>query len=81
MQNNPAYQSDELDALVEEARLELDPQRRIDLYRQAQRVIVEDSPWIPLFFGTANQVVKPYVSDYLPPRSIIPHLHYIKLEQ
>jgi oligopeptide transport system substrate-binding protein len=81
LQNNPAYQSDELDALVEEARLELDPQRRIDLYRQAQRVIVEDSPWIPLFFGTANQVVKPYVSDYLPPRSIIPHLHYIKLEQ
>lgn len=81
LQNNPAYQSDELDALVEEARTELDAERRIDLYRQAERVIIEDSPWVPLFFGTANQVVKPYVTDYLPPRSIIPVLRYVGLEQ
>ncbi|PZC49938.1 MAG: oligopeptide transport system substrate-binding protein [Chloroflexi bacterium] len=81
LQNNPAYQSDELDALVEEARVELDAERRIELYREAERVIVEDAPWVPLFFGTANQVVKPYVTGYLPPRSIIPHLRYIGLEQ
>ena len=36
---------------------------------------------MPLFFGTANQVVKPYVTDYLPPRSIIPVLRYVGLEQ
>ena len=79
LQNNPAYQSDELDALVEAARLELDPDRRIELYREAERVIVEDAPWVPLFFGTTNQVIKPYVTGYVPPRSIIPHLRYIGL--
>lgn len=81
LQNNPAYQSAELDALVEEARIELDAERRIDLYRQAEQVIIEDAPWVPLFFGTANQVVKPYVTGYIPPRSIVPHLRYIGLEQ
>ena len=81
LQNNPAYQSDELDALVEEARGELDADRRIELYREAERVIIEDAPWAPLFFGTANQVIKPYVTGYVPPRSIIPHLRYIGLEQ
>ncbi len=81
LQNNPAYQSDELDALVEEARGELDPERRIALYREAERVIIEDAPWAPLFFGTTNQVIKPYVTGYVPPRSIIPHLRYIGLGQ
>ena len=81
LQNNPAYQSDELDALVEAARVELDVDRRIELYRQAERVIVEDAPWVPLFFGTANQVVKPYVTGYAPPRSIVPNLRYIGLER
>ena len=80
LQNNPAYRSDELDALVEEARLELDAERRIELYRQAERVVIEDAPWVPLFFGTANQVVKPYVTGYVPRRSIIPYLRYIGLE-
>ncbi len=80
LQNNPAYSNPEVDALVEEARAELDPERRIDLYRRAEAMIVEDAPWAPLFFGATNEVVKPYVQGYLPPRSIVPNLRYIQLE-
>ena len=81
MQNNTAYNSPELDAIVEEARVEQDPQRRLELYRRAERLIVEEVPWVPLFFGGSNEVVKPYVLGYLPPRSVIPYLRYISLAE
>ena len=81
LQNNTAYNSPELDAIVEEARVEQDPQRRLELYRRAERLIVEEVPWVPLFFGGSNEVVKPYVLGYLPPRSVIPYLRYISLAE
>jgi peptide/nickel transport system substrate-binding protein len=40
------YQNDEVDALLAEARVTLERERRTDLYQQAQRLIAEDPPWI-----------------------------------
>ncbi|HEX7041552.1 MAG TPA: ABC transporter substrate-binding protein [Trueperaceae bacterium] len=38
------------DDLIEEARYELDPQRRQELYEQVQRQVMEDLPVIPLLY-------------------------------
>lgn len=80
-QNDFEYANPEVDALLEEARTEPDAARRLDLYRQAERLIINDAPFIPLFHSKNVAVVKPYVQNYEPPPFVIPILRYISLSQ
>lgn len=61
-QNDPGYVSEAYDALIEEARLETDQAKRLELYAQAeQQFIVEDAGISPIYWYTTNQLIKPYV--------------------
>ncbi len=62
--NSTGYSNPEVDRLLEEARVELDPDRRLQLYQQAEQKIVDDVPWIPLFHGVDYTLVKPYLSGF-----------------
>ncbi|MDO9446215.1 MAG: peptide ABC transporter substrate-binding protein, partial [Dehalococcoidia bacterium] len=64
--NSGDYRSDAFDRLVDEAALELDNDRRIELYMEAQRVLIEDAPFTPLYYGRRNALVKPWVTGLLP---------------
>ena len=79
--NDAGYSNPEVDSLLREALTEQDPQRRIDLYRQAERIIIDDVAWFPLFFSRFHVLVKPYVKDYLIPAGIVPRLRFISLEE
>ena len=59
----PVLHHFQVDALLEEARLEQDGQRRVDIYRQVEALLVEDAAAIPLNFGRSYMAVKPYVKD------------------
>ena len=74
--SNPAY-----DGLIEEARIEQDVERRLRLYQEAEQILIEDLPWIPLMFGMDHFVVQPYVIGYEPLPMLIPSLRYISIEK
>ena len=57
------YSSAQVDALLEEARLEQDAKARVALYHEVERLLVEDAAAIPLNFGRSYVAVKPYVKD------------------
>ena len=78
-QNNTGYSNAAVDSLVIEARTELDVTRRLRLYQEAELIILDESPWIPLFFGQEHYVVKPSVEGLDPTLTVIPHLRYIKI--
>ncbi len=59
--NSTHYANPQVDALLEQARVEQDEERRYALYRQAEAIIVQDAPWIPLYHGVQYELVKPYV--------------------
>jgi ABC-type oligopeptide transport system substrate-binding subunit len=80
-QNNTGYSNPEVDALVEQARTETDVTKRLQLYQQAEAIILQDSPWIPMFFGKDHFVVKPYVKGWTSVPIVIPFLRYIKIEK
>ena len=61
--NVGGYTNPEVDALLELAREESDDQKRLEMYQQAERMIVEDAAAIPLYFGRSQMLVKPYVND------------------
>ncbi len=66
-QNHARYSSAEFDALVEAARVETDTAARLDLYRQAEQRLLDDSPAIFLSHsGPSFMVWDPSVRGYLP---------------
>jgi oligopeptide transport system substrate-binding protein len=63
-ENPYSYCNPELDALLARADAELDPERRIALYEDAERLLVADVPSIFLFNWTDVLLVKPEVTGY-----------------
>ncbi|QCR33751.1 ABC transporter substrate-binding protein [Lysinibacillus sp. SGAir0095] len=65
--NNYAYySSDEVHELLIAAQSEIDEEKRADLYKQAQEIIHEDAPWVPLAHSIPLLAGKKGVTGYLP---------------
>src|SRR3984957_16281855 len=60
-QNDPGYMSSEFNDLIDAARIEPKPDRRILLLRRSEEVLLNDYPIIPVYFYTARRLVKPYL--------------------
>ena len=57
------YNNAQVNGLLEKARLERDAETRHGLYREVERLLVQDAAAIPLNFGRSYLVVKPYVKE------------------
>ena len=79
--NETNYVNTEVDDLLDRARAELDEPTRLDLYQQAEQIIVDDAPWAPLYHGKAGVLVKPDVQGYFTPPFVIENLRYVTIER
>ena len=78
--NHTNYSSAQVDSLLEQARTETDETQRYQLYHQAEQLIIDDAPWVPLWYsGDRYMLVKPYVHDYILSPLYIPRLRYVYL--
>jgi len=73
------YRDERVDHLLDRARAEQVLNKRIELYREAERLIMEDSPVIPLNYDSYERLFQPYVRSieisalgdpYIPMRKI-----------
>jgi oligopeptide transport system substrate-binding protein len=78
--NHTGYASDQVDALLEAARTESDPDRRMGLYQQAEELIVADAPWVPLWHSVDYVLTKPYVKGAVYSSAIYPWLSSVHIE-
>ncbi len=79
--NHGAYSNSAVDAVLEEARTEPDVLRRIELYHEAEQLIIDDAAWVPMWFtGDRYALVKPYVKGYVMTPMIVPKLKRIVIE-
>ena len=65
---NGGWRSERYDALVRQATGELNQTRRAELYGQAESIMAQEYPHIPLFHYEVRSLVKPYVQGYTPSR-------------
>ena len=63
-QNNGGYSNPELDKLLEAARVEQDVTKRIQMYQQAEQIIVNDAPVLFTTHSLSYTLVKPYVKGF-----------------
>jgi oligopeptide transport system substrate-binding protein len=79
--NYSGYSNPEFDRLTNEARISTDPDRRIELYRKADRLATEDACWIHIMYSTQRILFNPEYDGLVLPaqgdfRIPIEWLHY-----
>ena len=79
--NEAGYSNPAVDALLDQADGEADEATRLELYQQAEELIVIDMPWAPLYHGKASYLVKPYVEGFVIPPFVIPNLRYVSISR
>ena len=80
--NHGGYSNPELDAVLEKARTEQDVEQRLNFYHQAERMIVQDAAWVPLWYtGEQYVLIKPHVKGYKVTPMIISKLREIHLQE
>jgi peptide/nickel transport system substrate-binding protein/oligopeptide transport system substrate-binding protein len=62
-QNFFGYANRTVDDLLNEARREPDASRRVELYRRAEQLVVDDAPLLPIFHYTYDRLFQPYVKS------------------
>ena len=62
--NSTRYKNDKVDALLDAARQTYDQAARTKLYSDAQRLIVQDSPMMPLFFSVEYAALRDTVQNF-----------------
>jgi ABC-type transport system substrate-binding protein len=64
--NYTRYKNPLFDALFEKALMEQNDSVRYELYRQADRLIIEDAPIVPLWYDKAIHLVQPGIYGFVP---------------
>jgi len=67
--NNNGWRHREYETLVNDARQMTDQEQRMAIYRQAERILLEEMPIIPISYGRNHFLLKPWVSTW--PTSIV----------
>jgi len=79
-QNNGGYSNPELDVLLEAARVERDVTKRIQMYQQAEQIIVNDAAVLFTTHSLSYQLAKPYIQGYVFTPIDIPIERYMWLD-
>lgn len=76
--NHFGYSNPDVDLLCDQADSELDQAKRMALYQKAEDAILNDAPWLPLFYVRDAELVSPNVSGL--EQNLLGHLPYAKVE-
>ena len=61
------YSNPEYDALIEQAKVSTDDAERLELYAQAETLLLEDAGVLPVYFETSYVYTQPYVGGLSTP--------------
>ncbi len=79
--NISGYDNPRLEELLQKAAAETEEERQLEIYRKAERIVVEDPPILPLMYGANHVLVKPYVSGFEPNPMGVPDLTRVSVDR
>ncbi|GEL76006.1 ABC transporter substrate-binding protein [Tenuibacillus multivorans] len=77
--NRTFYENEEVNELLDQAKVSIDQDERADLYKQAQVLISEDSPMVTLVHSRPVLAAASYVENYVPHPSTSESLAEVEL--
>lgn len=63
-QNNTGWSNAEYDRMIKAAAQEADPEKRMQIFRQSERILMDELPILPIYFYVSKNMVKPYVRGF-----------------
>jgi oligopeptide transport system substrate-binding protein len=65
-QNDPGWVNQHYDELLDQAAKEIDLPKRAKLLEEAERVMLTETPIIPIYFYISKHLIKPWVGGFVP---------------
>jgi oligopeptide transport system substrate-binding protein len=62
--NKTGFSNPEYDRLIDEAAKEVDETKRMDMLQQAERILMDELPIIPIFFYVSRNMVRPQIRGF-----------------
>ena len=72
---NPAY-----DRLLAQAAATLDPRQRLEIFQQAEQLLLDESPVAPVHFGAQTYLIHPAVKGWVPAPLVFRRYQYVTLQ-
>ena len=79
--NYTRYNNPQFDALLEKALAETNDSLRYRLYRQADQLVMQDAPVVPLWYDVVVHLVQPWVHDFHPNALNVLELRRVRLDR
>lgn len=79
--NVSGYSNPEVDALLMQARTEIDSASRIKLYQQAEALLLQDYAVIPLWNWVLYELVSPRIQGYTLTPMSVPFVHLVQIKK
>ena len=64
--NQTGWARSDYDQLIHDASLEGDPKKRMEIFRRAESIFLEELPVIPIYYKVSKNMVRPYVKGFYP---------------
>ncbi len=82
LQKVAAWNSPEVDALLDQGKTTLDPEQRKAVYADVQKKLAESAPWVWLYVGYEYRIMQPYVKGFTPmPNGSLVYLRDVWLDK
>ncbi len=62
-QNNTNWASPEYDKIINAAKVEIDPAKRMDLLASAEKFLMDEMPIVPTFYRKRAALIKPHLKN------------------
>jgi peptide/nickel transport system substrate-binding protein len=62
--NLPRYNNPEFDKLIDQAMLEMDETKRMNLYAKAEQLLIDDAVIMPIYFASEIRLVNPQLMNF-----------------
>lgn len=79
--NETGWSNAKYDDLIESAKSETDPQRRLELFSQAEAILMDELPIIPIYFYVSINMVHPRVKYFYGNIQDVHPLHLLRVER
>lgn len=64
--NDSAWSNQQYDELIRQASLEQDSEKRMEFFQQAEKILLDEAPLIPIYFYRNKSLVRPSVKNWKP---------------
>jgi oligopeptide transport system substrate-binding protein len=79
--NYTRYENPRFDKLYEQALIEKNDSLRYKIYQQADQLMINDAPVVPLWYDMVIHLVQPYVKNFIPNSLNLLELRKVKIDE